>query len=68
MDVLALQRELIGDVNQLICDGPGDAASDRDRNQDGRDNGHYAPDAQPLEKSHYRSQQKGQSERKGEGD
>jgi hypothetical protein len=37
--VLAVKRELIGDADQLIRDGPADATRQRDRNQDGGENG-----------------------------
>ena len=68
LNILAIERELIGDVNQLVGDDPTDAASHRDRNQDRRENGQDAAGMQPLEQLHRWSQQKGQSESKGKGD
>jgi hypothetical protein len=56
VNVLAVKREPVGDVNQLAHDDPADAASNRDRNQGSRENGHDAADVQPLKKTHDRSQ------------
>ena len=37
-NILAIERELIGDLNQLVRDNPADATSHRDRNQDRGEN------------------------------
>ena len=56
VNVLAVLRELIGDVDQLARDDPADAASRRHRHQDGRENGPHAAGVPPLEKRRHRSQ------------
>ena len=62
-NVLAVKRDLIGDVNQLRRDDPANAAGHANRNDNRDKYGSDAAGVQFLEASHHRSQQKRQRER-----
>jgi hypothetical protein len=45
VNVLAVPGKLLGDVNELNCNDPANAADHRHRYQDGHSDGRYAADA-----------------------
>ena len=68
MNVLAIGRKLIGDVNHLCRDDPANPGSHGNRNHDGGENGNDAAGVQFLETGHHRGQQECQRESECEGD
>jgi hypothetical protein len=68
VNVLAVPGELLGDVNELNCDDPTNAAGHRHGYQDGHGDGRNAANARSLQKRDYRSQNERQNESKCQGD
>jgi hypothetical protein len=66
VNIVAVERELVGHVNQLRGNDPADAPRQHHSDHDGRQDGHDSARAQLLEKRHYGGQQECQRQGKRE--
>jgi hypothetical protein len=68
VNVLAVPGKILGDVHELNCDDPANAAGRRHRYQDGHSDRRHAADAQSFEERDHRAQNERQNEGKCQGD